>query len=484
MAQARDQDRLRVFFFPMLTPGHMLPIVDMAILFSRHGASPTVITTPGNLPLIRPTINHFNETNNNNNPPVRLLLIPFPSSFSGAENLSSVPSSLHGSFMAAVFSLRDPLREILKTHLPDCLVSDAIFPWTADDAVDLGIPRLVFHGPGAFPLCVHRAIELQSPHDHVSSDSEPFEVNGLKHQLSLTRFELSAIFKFPEMLALMREAEGKSLGAVVNSFVELEPDYTALYCNGLGPSKAWFVGPVSRSHEFRMEHDNRELVRWMTWLDSRAMGSVMFVCFGSLCEFSEIQLREVALGLELSGRPFIWAIKEGAHWALDGFEERTKEKGMVIRGWAPQVALLGHVAVGGFVTHCGWNSIMEGVAAGKVMATWPLQYEQFVNERFVTEALGIGVRVKRGGNGEEEKVVTAKEVAAVVKEVMGDEQEAHGRRRKVQELSAMAKAAVEEGGSSYEDVRRLFGELAACREARREREKGTIVSSGAKGLGV
>ena len=68
-------------------------------------------------------------------------------------------------------------------------------------------------------------------------------------------------------------------------------------------------------------------------------------------------------------------------------------KGLIIRGWAPQFLILDHEPVGGFVTHCGWNSILEGVTAGVPMVTWPMSGEQFYNEKLVTQVLEIGIGV-------------------------------------------------------------------------------------------
>ncbi|XP_042957819.1 UDP-glucose flavonoid 3-O-glucosyltransferase 7-like [Carya illinoinensis] len=108
---------------------------------------------------------------------------------------------------------------------------------------------------------------------------------------------------------------------------------------------------------------------------------------------------EIAMGLEASGQQFIWVVKkdknekEDEDWLPMGFEKRMEGKGLIIRGLAPQVLILDHEAVGGFVTHCGWNSTLEGVTAGLPMVTWPLFSEQFVNEKLVTEVLKIGVPV-------------------------------------------------------------------------------------------
>lgn len=449
----------------------MIPMLDIAKLFSRRGVSTTVVTTPGNEPLLRPSIDHANSTNQH--PLIHLLLLPFPPSVhhllpSGSENLGSMSVSDHVDFFIAIDALREPLVELLRAHSPDCLVSDSMFPWTADAALALGISRLVFHGHGAFPLCVHRSLELHKHHAGVSSDTEPFAIDGLPDRIQMIRSEISPIFFYPEFLRTLTEAQEKSFGVVVNTFYELEPAYAELYRKPPGP-RAWFVGPVSLSDKDEADRGGRappDHRRWLSWLDSKKENSVVYVCFGSLCEFSGEQLREIALGLAASGHPFFWVVREkgdgaGEDWLPEGLEER----GVVARGWAPQVVVLNHSAVGGFVTHCGWNSTLEGVAAGVPMVTWPLSYEQFVNEKLLTEVVEIGVGVRREGGGGS-RVVRGQEVAAAVAAVMGGGEEAEGRRRRAREYAAVARAAVEEGGSSYQDIGRLVAELAAARAAR------------------
>ena len=115
-----------------------------------------------------------------------------------------------------------------------------------------------------------------------------------------------------------------------------------------------------------------------------------------MAKFSEAQLIEIAHGLEASGHRFIWVVwqkdKDQDEGCLEEYEKRVKEsnKGLIIRGWTPQLMILEHPAVGGQVIHCGWNSFLEGVTAGLPMITWPIFAEQFYHEKFVTEVLKIG----------------------------------------------------------------------------------------------
>ncbi|RWW58806.1 hypothetical protein BHE74_00034325 [Ensete ventricosum] len=465
---------LRVFLFPLMSPGHMIPMIDIAKLFARHGAAVTVVTTPGNEPLVRPAI----DCRHDGTPVVDLLLLPFPDSVahlvpSTGEHLGAITTAEHADFMAAVFALAGPLDDLLRQHRPDCLVSDAMFPWTSATAAQLGIPRLVFYGPGAFPLCVHRSIEFRGHHAAASSRSEPFAIEGLPHRIHLAPSEISPIFNFTEMVLQQRKAEENSFGVIVNSFYELEPVYADLFRKE-PVTKAYYVGPVAlcdqEKEAQRGSRSSPELGRWLSWLDSKPAGAVVYVCFGSLCELSKNQFKDLALGLEASGHPFLWVVREVAggppacesEWLPDGYERRVEGRGLVIRGWAPQVALLGHPAVGGFVTHCGWNSTLEGLTAGKPMAAWPLNYEQFVNEKLLTEVAGVGVRV-RWSEAVGAARVTAEEVAAAVRELMGAGEGAAERRHRAREYAGMAKAAMKEGGSSDQDMKCLMEELMACK---------------------
>eukprot|EP00268_Persea_americana_P049917 TRINITY_DN5392_c0_g1_i4.p2 TRINITY_DN5392_c0_g1~~TRINITY_DN5392_c0_g1_i4.p2 ORF type:complete len:164 (-),score=42.46 TRINITY_DN5392_c0_g1_i4:11-502(-) len=149
-------------------------------------------------------------------------------------------------------------------------------------------------------------------------------------------------------------------------------------------------------------------------------------------------------------------------WMPDGFEERMKGKGLIIRGWAPQVVILNHPAVGGFVTHCGWNSVLEGVSAGVPMVTWPMFAEQFYNEKLITRVLRTGVEVgtKVWARSKETRPMMKREVIErAVAQLMGGGDDADERRRRARELGEKAKKAVENGGSSYMDLDRLIEDL-------------------------
>ena len=212
----------------------------------------------------------------------------------------------------------------------------------------------------------------------------------------------------------------------------------------------------------------------MGWLDSKKPRSVIYACLGSLCRLVPAQLIELGLGLEASNQPFIWVIKTGdqryleelEEWLVkERFEERIKGRGLLIKGWAPQVLILSHPAVGGFITHCGWNSTLESACSGVPMITWPLFAEQFFNEKLVVEVLRIGIKVGveipvRWGDEEKVGVLVKKDgVEKAIAMLMDGEEEGEKRREKARELGEVAKKALEKGGSSQLNMSFLIEDI-------------------------
>lgn len=276
--------------------------------------------------------------------------------------------------------------------------------------------------------------------------------------------------EFGNRFKKIRESELKSYGVLVNSFYELEPDYAELYRKELG-RRAWHIGPVSlcnRSIEdkaWRGKQASLDKHEWLNWLNLKKPNSVIYISFGSMANVIAPQLHEIALALEAAGQDFIWVVRNSngqeEEWLPQGFEQRMEGKGLIIRGWAPQVLILEHEAVGAFVTHCGWNSTLEGISAGVPMVTWPLFAEQFYNEKLVTHILktGVSVGVKKWSKEPSlENVVKRDAIEKALREIMAGE-EAEERRSRAKKLKEMAWKAVEEGGSSYCDLTALINGL-------------------------
>ncbi|GAB4848391.1 hypothetical protein Ancab_003086 [Ancistrocladus abbreviatus] len=486
--------QLHVMFFPFLAHGHMIPTLDIARLFASRGAKTTIITTPRNAP----TFLHSIQATQKLGTPISLEIFPFPAKEAGLpdglENLEHVAGQdTFNKFLVATETLLRPqLEQLLQDILrrPDCLVADMFFPWATDTAVKFNIPRLVFHGTSFFSLCVSEVLRIYQPQR--KTDDEEFILPHLPHQIRMSRLQLSEFERerenvehyFTRFMDRVKESEVKSYGVIVNSFYELEPDYADHYRKVLG-RRAWHIGPVSlcnKSIEEKAQRGKEAAIdeqECLKWLHSKGPNSIIYICFGSTAKFSAAQLREIALALDASGQQFILVVRDCSdqEWMPEDFEKRMEGKGLIVRGWAPQVLILDHEAVGAFVTHCGWNSTLEGISSGVPLVTWPVFAEQFHNEKLVTEVLKIGIPV--GAKEWSRTALVSESVKreaiekAVRRVIVG--KEAEEMRSRAKQFKEMAWRAVEEGGSSYSDLGALIEELRSDRVLDK-RQSGLVIN--------
>ncbi|WOL19095.1 hypothetical protein Cni_G27892 [Canna indica] len=408
--------------------------------------------------------------------------LPFPCAAvglpDGCENLDLLPSleSHHVElFFSAAALLRDPLKQYLLAQPPSSafMIADACNPWTRFVVGELRMPRLLFYGPSCLYTLCARMIKHHIIWDRYKDDPfEPFDVPGLPHPLRISMARMPWLLTAPGWEGFLEEiveSEATTDGVVINSFDDLERVYVDCYNGNMEGKKVWTLGPLSLVHkdpDNKAARGNRVSIvvgeehRVIRWLDEKPARSVIYLSFGSVVRHDAAQLMEISHGLEAAGRPFLWVIKEAEassqeveKW-LSGFEERTAGRGIVVKGWAPQAAILAHMAVGGFMTHCGWNSTIEAVAEGIPMATWPHFGDQFINEMLVVDSLGIGVAVIDGANGRA-VVVKREEIAKAAARLMDEGAEGEKRRERARELGRKARKAMEVGGSSYLNFTRL-----------------------------
>ncbi|KAK4481119.1 hypothetical protein RD792_011993 [Penstemon davidsonii] len=477
-------DHLNFVLIPLMAPGHTIPMIDMAKLFAKRGVKVTIILTPLDATRFGSVIDRAVGSGLS----IQLLQVKFPTEEAGlppgCESADSLPSyNLIPNFSHAINLFQKPVEELLKelNPTPSCIISDKHITWTADTCEKFSIPRIVFDGMNCFTQLVINNVYISKIHESVLPE-EPFIVPGLPDEIEFTKLQLPGLLNpgpsnvtgFREQV---RKTESQAYGMVVNSFEEVEQRYVDEFRK---VKKVWCIGPLSlwsnESLDIAQRGNNQDSIdsdQFLNWLDNKKPGSVIYACLGSLSRLSASQFIELALGLEESSHPFILVVKtlgedseEIEKWIVeDGFEERIKKRGLLIRGWAPQVLILSHSAVGGFLTHCGWNSTLEGICSGLPMITWPMFGEQFLNEKLLVQVLGIGVGVGARAVvhlGEEEKPemkVTRDGITSAIQRVMDEGIEGIERRKRANELSEMAKRSVEMGGSSYLNATMLIQEI-------------------------
>ncbi|KAK7392513.1 hypothetical protein VNO78_20955 [Psophocarpus tetragonolobus] len=470
---------------PLFAQGHMIPMVDMAKMLAEQGVIVTLLSTPQNASRFEQTIYRASQSGL----PIHLLQIPFPCQQVGlplgCENLDTLPSrNLLRKFYNALDMLQEPLEQYLQHHAspPSCIISDKCLSWTSITASKFNVPRLVFHGMSCFSLLSSYNIKLRNAHLSVNSDSEPFVIPGLPQKVEITRAQLPGAFvalpDLDDFRDKMVQAEMSANGIVVNSFEELEQGCAEEYEKVMN-KRVWCIGPVSLCNKERLDKFERgnkpsiEEKQCLEWLNLMEPRSVIYVCLGSLCRLVPLQLIELGLALEASNRPFIWVVKtigenfpELEKWLEnENFEERVKGRGFLIKGWAPQILILPHPSIGGFLTHCGWNSTIESVCSGVPMITWPLFAEQFLNEKMIVDVLkigvGIGVDVPVRFGDEKKAGVSVKKtkIMEAIEMIMEGGEEGNKRISRATELGNIARRALEEEGWSRFNISCLIQDI-------------------------
>ncbi|XP_074587852.1 UDP-glycosyltransferase 73C1-like [Curcuma longa] len=466
---------------PLLTQGHIIPMLDLAHQLALRGVLVSFITTPLNASRIRHTIDQAEARRL----PIRFVELPFPVHEAGlpvgCENFDTLPKTdMYMTFNEACSKLLAPPLELyLEQHRSDLIVSDFCQPWTRGIAERLGVPRLIFYSMCCLALLCTHNIWVHKMLERAGDENEPFAVPGLpeEHVIEVTKAQAPGFFPGPAFAQMdkdVREAEFTADGVIFNTIYDLEPSYVSGYEKAMG-KKIWTVGPLLSHSQSVADLATRgrkasiDTERCLAWLDAMMPRSVIYVSFGSLTRVAPTQMMEIGLGLEASGHPFIWVIRskedcspEVEEWLTGGFEARVSSRALLIRGWAPQAVILTHPAVGGVMTHCGWNTILETITAGLPMISWPHFSDQFFNERLIVQVLKVGVAIGVKvpnyiiGMDDIETLVKREQVEERVRTLMGGGPEGEERRKRAAELAEIAKAAMEEGGSSHSNFTQLI----------------------------
>ncbi|CAN6815887.1 unnamed protein product [Brassica oleracea] len=258
----------------------------------------------------------------------------------------------------------------------------------------------------------------------------------------------------------------KAKGILVNSSFDLEPTSVNHFLNEQDYPSVYAVGPIFNPKA--QPHPDQDMARrdeLMKWLDGQPEGSVVFLCFGSMGRLRGDQVKEIAGGLELCQCRFLWSLRteevENEDPLPEGFLDRVRGRG-VICGWSPQVELLAHKAVGSFVSHCGWNSIVESLWFGVPTVTWPMYAEQQLNAFMMVKELKLAVEMKLDYRVLVDELVSANEIERAIRCVMMNKDDNLVRKRVI-DVSQMVRKATLNGGSSYTATAKFIQDVAGIK---------------------
>ncbi|KAL1535561.1 7-deoxyloganetic acid glucosyltransferase [Salvia divinorum] len=467
----QHQTEAHVFIFPLPLQGPVNCMLKLAEILSLHRIKVTFLNTDYiHQRLIRHTdaLIRFRSY-----PNFRFLTVPDGLPEENPRTGAEVGNLLESMDASAVPIFREML---LTAETPvTCLIADGIFTFATDVAAEIGAALLYFDtvSPCGFwtYLCLPKLIE---------TGEVPFKDDNLDEMITnapgmegiIRRRDLPSFCRTNDIndriiQLVLREGEHIPLaqGLIFNTFHHLEAPILAqlrticpnIYA--LGPLHAHLKARLA-SQEARPTTSNsiwEEDGSCVSWLDQQPSKSVVYVSIGSLAVMTRDQMCEIWHGLVNSGVRFLWVRRPGS---VTGYSDETgipspeeltqgtEERGCIVR-WAPQEEVLAHPAVGGFLTHSGWNSTLESMVEGKPMICWPNFVDQQVNSRYVEAVWKVGLDMKDSCD----RIVVEK----MVREVMESRKDEFLKGAEV--VAESARAAVNPGGSSFEDMDRLIEEI-------------------------
>lgn len=368
-------------------------------------------------------------------------------------------------------SIRDVFKSLVMNKNLVALVVDLFGTHAFDIAREYNVPPYMLFPSTAMSLSLY--LQLPELDAKVSCEyrdlPEPVQIPGCRIPLQgkdfpepiQARNEISYRL-FLNDVKRYRMAEG----IIVNSFDELEEGtIKALHDKVLQNPPIYPVGPLVQTDTSTATHEVGSI---MKWLNDQPRGSILYICFGSLKSLPRAQLHELALGIEMSNKGFLWVVRSpkdnnmGSSTANhitdqpplaflpEGFVERTKGRGLLVSNWAPQAHILSHGSTGGFLTHCGWNSIMESIVNGVPMIAWPLGAEQRMNAVLISEDLKIALRLD--ADNDEDGLVGRVSIANAVKNLMEEGEDRKQLCWRMRELKDQAAKVLNEDGSSTKSI--------------------------------
>nr|AGP25113.1 uridine diphosphate glycosyltransferase [Bupleurum chinense] len=413
-----------IVMVPYLAQGHISPYLELAKQLTKRSFNIYICSTPVNLASIKNRV-----LQNDNIQLVELHLQSSPDLPPQYHSTNGLPSHLMPVLRDALEKAAPNFVSILKDINPNLVIYDFMPSWPAEVAMSLNIPAVYFTVNAAATSCIglhpYKRAGEKFPFPEIfvpSVDQPPVSADVLRILRNfLLCFERSCNFV---LVKSCREVEGKYID----------------HLSDLAEKNMIPTGPLVHDPT-ENEDDNMKDI--MKWLDKKKKYSVVFVCFGSENYLSAEEVIEMANALETTKCNFIWALRsiqgeeEGSALLPDGFVERVGDLGLIL-SWAPQTMILRHPSTGGFLSHCGWGSMIESMKYGVPIIAMPMKVDQPMNARLATE-IGVSMEIVRDNEGK----FKWEEIVRVIRMVLVEES-GEGVRRKARELCLNMKERGEE----------------------------------------
>ncbi|XP_023742248.1 UDP-glycosyltransferase 83A1 [Lactuca sativa] len=443
--------RPHVLVIPYPAQGHVIPIMELAQWLVKQGIKVTFVNTE---------VNHKLVTSNslvNDGFGDLIQLVAVPDGLEPWEDRSDLCKLTTSILQTMSCKLEELIETINKedSNNVSCIIADDGMGWAIKVAKKMGIRRAAFWPASVATLAYVMSFQKLIDDGIVNNNGIPINDEMIQLAESMppikstnlpwTCFkDLGTVKAFFKVVVEAVEAASLTEWFLCNSTTELEPAAFSLYPQLLP------IGPLLASNRLADQagHFWQEDATCLPWLDQQPSCSVIYVAFGSFTIFNQTQFEELALGLELSNRPFLWVVRPGMTKETtasfpDGYVERVGSRGRIV-SWAPQQKVLAHPSVACFVSHCGWNSTLEGVTNGLPFLCWPYFADQFHNETYIRDIWKTGL----GFNKDEAGIITRGEIKSKVEQLLGD----NSFKAKAMDIKEKVTSTIKEGGCSHKNL--------------------------------
>ncbi|KAI5318296.1 hypothetical protein L3X38_038004 [Prunus dulcis] len=452
-----NQSNVVVVMVPLPAQGHLNQLLHFSRLVSAQDIPVHFVGSPTHNRQAKLRVHGWDRASVSKNVQFHDFQIPpFPSPPPNPNATNKFPSHLQPSFEATTH-LRQPVADLLRQLSPKArrviVIHDSMMASVIQDVAS--IPNgesYTFHTVSAFALFLYlceaigRPAMLEELHVEIPDGTPSLEGCFTNEFLDF----IAAQYKCQKL---------NNAGNIYNTSRTVEGPYMD-FLNRIGDhQKHWALGPFNPSTILKSGNSNGgRRHRCLDWLDKQAPNSVIYVSFGTTTAMKDEQIAELAIGLEQSNQKFIWVLRDADRGDLfsneeerraelpQGYEERVKGRGLVVRDWAPQLEILAHKSTGVFVSHCGWNSCMESITMGVPIAAWPMHSDQPRNTVLITRLLRVGVVMRDWAHRDE--ILTSLSVKNGVEKFIGSK-EGNEIRKRAADLGAAVRRSMVAGGASH-----------------------------------
>ncbi|CAK9147434.1 unnamed protein product [Ilex paraguariensis] len=434
-----------VVLVPAPFQGHMTPMLQLGTILHSRGFSIVVAHT------------EFNSPNPLNHP--EFIFLPISDNLTAHETSFKNPLD---SLLAINNNCKAPLQEnlaqMVEKKAPNeqvsCIIYDSLMYFSEAVASHLNLPSILFRASCALNLLAyHDILRLHAEGQLPFQDSKAQDLVPGLYPLRFKDLPLPGFGTSEDSVKLIQLLSNftTSSALICNTVDNLE--HSAVSKLQQHYQVPFFsIGPLHKLASASSTSFLKEDTNCIEWLDKQAPRSVIYVSFGSLTIMNKTDLTEMAWGLANSGQPFLWVIRPGSvhgseltELLPEGFEEKVGERGCTVK-WAPQKEVLAHGAVGGFWSHCGWNSTLESISEGVPMICKPYFVDQKVNARYLSYIWNVGLELENDSE--------RGDIERAIRRLMVDKEGDEMRQRAI-DMKDKIEACVQKGSSSYSSLNNL-----------------------------